>query len=187
MHDARLDGRVRPGHPNRIGEAFQSVAAHDQRITDAAVAQLGEHRHPLLRTLPTRWPKPQAEHVTFTVEIHAYRHIHRPVGDSGVADLHHDRINQQHRIKPAVSNGRRESCSEGIPMPHRAWNKAPSETKRRYFELIRQGLSGSAASQQVGVSLSCGSLWFTDAGSVDFGTITGSNEPARSRGTANST
>lgn len=38
--------------------------------------------------------------------------------------------------------------------------------KRRYFELIRQGLSGSAASQKVGVSLSCGSLWFIDAGSV---------------------
>jgi IS30 family transposase len=38
--------------------------------------------------------------------------------------------------------------------------------KRRYFELIRQGLSGSAASTEVGVSLSCGSLWFIDAGSV---------------------
>lgn len=53
-------------------------------------------------------------------------------------------------------------------MPHRAWNKAPADTKRRYFELIRQGASGSAASQQVGVSLSCGSLWFIDAGSVTF-------------------
>lgn len=40
--------------------------------------------------------------------------------------------------------------------------------KRRYFVLIRQGLSGSAASQLVGVSLSCGSLWFIDAGSMDF-------------------
>ncbi|RHW22401.1 IS30 family transposase [Nocardioides immobilis] len=53
-------------------------------------------------------------------------------------------------------------------MPHRAWNKAPADTKSRYFELIRQGASGSTASQQVGVSLSCGSLWFIDAGSVTF-------------------
>src|SRR5690606_37580420 len=36
------------------------------------------------------------------------------------------------------------------------------------FELVRQGLSGSAASEEVGVSLSCGSLWFIDAGSVKF-------------------
>jgi hypothetical protein len=53
-------------------------------------------------------------------------------------------------------------------MPHLAWNKAPTDTKRRYFELIRQGGSGAAASQRVGVSLSCGSLWFIDAGSVTF-------------------
>ena len=53
-------------------------------------------------------------------------------------------------------------------MPHWAWNKAPMVVKRRYFELIRQGTSGASASQQVGVSLSCGSLWFIDAGSVTF-------------------
>jgi transposase, IS30 family len=53
-------------------------------------------------------------------------------------------------------------------MPRYAWNKMPSEVKRRYFELIRLGLSGSEASQRVGVSLSCGSLWFIDAGQVTF-------------------
>lgn len=40
--------------------------------------------------------------------------------------------------------------------------------KRRYFELIRTGMSGSAASERVGVSLSCGSLWFIDAGRVNM-------------------
>ena len=40
--------------------------------------------------------------------------------------------------------------------------------KGRYFELIRTGLSGSQAAGRVGVSLSCGSLWFIDAGSVSF-------------------
>jgi transposase, IS30 family len=53
-------------------------------------------------------------------------------------------------------------------MPHRAWNKAPTDTKRRYFELIRGGASGTSASQRVGVSFSCGSVWFIDAGSVTF-------------------
>ena len=45
-------------------------------------------------------------------------------------------------------------------------NKMPAAVKRRYFELIREGLSGSEAARQVGVSLSCGSLWFIDAGSM---------------------
>jgi transposase, IS30 family len=53
-------------------------------------------------------------------------------------------------------------------MPRYAPNKMPPEVKGRYFELIRSGLSGSAASQRVGVSLSCGSLWFIDAGQVAF-------------------
>ena len=53
-------------------------------------------------------------------------------------------------------------------MPYRAWNKLPVETKRRFFELIRQGVSGQAASLAVGVSPSCGSLWFIDAGRVEF-------------------
>jgi IS30 family transposase len=44
----------------------------------------------------------------------------------------------------------------------------PSAVKRRYFELIRTGLSGSQAAARAGVSLSCGSLWFIDAGSVSF-------------------
>jgi IS30 family transposase len=42
----------------------------------------------------------------------------------------------------------------------------PQEVKRRYFELIRQGLSGSESAREVGVSLSCGSKWFIEAGSV---------------------
>jgi IS30 family transposase len=53
-------------------------------------------------------------------------------------------------------------------MPRWAWNRAPAETKRRYFELIRGGASSQAASLAVGVSPSCGSLWFIDAGRVHF-------------------
>jgi IS30 family transposase len=49
-----------------------------------------------------------------------------------------------------------------------AWNTAPQDVKRRYFELIRAGCSGASASLAVGVSLSCGSLWFIDADSVSY-------------------
>jgi IS30 family transposase len=53
-------------------------------------------------------------------------------------------------------------------MPRYAPNKSPAEVKRRYFTLIRQGHAGAKAARQVGVSMSCGSLWFIDAGSVKF-------------------
>ena len=51
-------------------------------------------------------------------------------------------------------------------MPRYAPNKMPAAVKRRYFELIRAGMPGAEAARQVGVSTSCGSLWFIDAGSV---------------------
>jgi len=53
-------------------------------------------------------------------------------------------------------------------MPRYAPNKMPATVKRQYFSLIRAGLSGSAAAQEVGVSLSCGSVCFIDAGGVNF-------------------
>lgn len=53
-------------------------------------------------------------------------------------------------------------------MPRYAPNKASLEAKRRFFELIRQGMSGQAASLTVGVSPSCGSLWFIDADRVSL-------------------
>lgn len=51
-------------------------------------------------------------------------------------------------------------------MPRFAPNKMPPELKRRYFELIRSGVRSSVAARLVGVSVSCGSLWFLDAGAV---------------------
>jgi IS30 family transposase len=53
-------------------------------------------------------------------------------------------------------------------VPRYAPNKLPVGVKRRYFELIRGGLSGAEAARRVGVSLSCGSLWFIDAGGVSI-------------------
>ena len=51
-------------------------------------------------------------------------------------------------------------------MPRYAPNKMPTAVKKRYFELIRSGMKGAAAARVVGVSTSCGSLWFLDAGGV---------------------
>ncbi|MDL5198910.1 helix-turn-helix domain-containing protein [Streptomyces sp. ALI-76-A] len=51
-------------------------------------------------------------------------------------------------------------------MPRFAPNKLPSAMKKRYFELLREGYKGAAAARVVGVSTSCGSLWFIDAGSI---------------------
>jgi transposase, IS30 family len=51
-------------------------------------------------------------------------------------------------------------------MPRWAHNKLPSSVRRQYFELIRSGLKGAEAARRVGVSTSCGSLWFIDSGSV---------------------
>lgn len=38
--------------------------------------------------------------------------------------------------------------------------------KKRYFELLRERYKGAAAARVVGVSTSCGSLWFIDAGGM---------------------
>jgi IS30 family transposase len=42
----------------------------------------------------------------------------------------------------------------------------PASVKKRYFELIREGYKGTAAARIAGVSTSCGSLWFLDAGGM---------------------
>lgn len=51
-------------------------------------------------------------------------------------------------------------------MPRWAHNKMPASVKKHYFELLRQGYKRAAAARVVGVSTSCGSLWFLDAGGM---------------------
>ena len=51
-------------------------------------------------------------------------------------------------------------------MPKYAPNKMPTAVKKRYFELLREGYKGAAAARVVGVSTSCGSKWFLEAGGV---------------------
>src|SRR5689334_8193508 len=51
-------------------------------------------------------------------------------------------------------------------MPRYAPNKMPPAVKKRFFELIRAGVRASVAAREVGVLVSCGSVWFVDAGRV---------------------
>lgn len=53
-------------------------------------------------------------------------------------------------------------------MPRGGQNRLPVRVKQSYFELIRTGMPGAQAARRVGVSMSCGSLWFIDAGSVSI-------------------
>lgn len=53
-----------------------------------------------------------------------------------------------------------------VRVPRSAHNKMPTSVKKRYFELLREGYRGAAAARVVGVSTSCGSVWFLDAGGM---------------------
>jgi hypothetical protein len=70
------------------------VAAHDERVLHAAVAQLGQKAHPELGALPAGGSHPQTEHVAFTLQVDAHGHIDGSVGDLAIADLHHDGVNE---------------------------------------------------------------------------------------------
>jgi hypothetical protein len=51
MHGAGLHGGLRPGRLDRLREAGQPVATHDEHVPHAAVTQLGAHPGPELRPL----------------------------------------------------------------------------------------------------------------------------------------
>src|SRR3954451_11483248 len=53
-------------------------------------------------------------------------------------------------------------------MPRGGQNRLPVRVKQSYFELIWTGMPGAEAARRVGVSMSCGSLLFIDAGSVSI-------------------
>jgi len=63
------------------GSPLQPVAADDQRVGQAAVAELAQHRRPLLGALAAHRSEPESEHVTLTVQVDADRDVDGPVGD----------------------------------------------------------------------------------------------------------
>ena len=58
VHHAGPHGGRGPGRLDRVGQASQAVAAHDQHVTDASVAQLSEHPQPVLGALAVAVAEP---------------------------------------------------------------------------------------------------------------------------------
>src|SRR5262249_22793879 len=70
MNHAGLHVRGRPHRTNGIGQTFEPVAAHDEGVGDAPVAELGEHGHPELGALPAAGgAHPQAQDVPLAVRL----------------------------------------------------------------------------------------------------------------------
>ncbi|MBO2443863.1 hypothetical protein J4557_40710 [Actinomadura nitritigenes] len=105
VHHALLDGGLRPDLLDRLGQALEAVAAGDAHVLHAAIAQFGQHGHPVLGALTTG-PDPQSEHVPLAVAVDAHRHVDRTVGHLTLADLdvegvdQHDRIHRIERPSP---------------------------------------------------------------------------------------
>jgi len=96
---ARIDSR----------QAFQPVAARDDRVLNTPVLQLREHVHPLPRAFPAGVPDPHAQYVPVPVQVDAECHVDGPVADRAGTDLQNDRVDQDHRVDAAVSIGGCES------------------------------------------------------------------------------
>lgn len=79
MNAAHLHDRLRPDAADHLGQSLQPVADDEKRVRDAAVAQVGHHGHPDLRTLPTG-VGPRSEDVAFPAEGDPHRGVERPVG-----------------------------------------------------------------------------------------------------------
>lgn len=61
MHQAALRHRVREYRAQAVGQPRHAVHSHEQHALDAALAQLVEHAHPVVRALGLLHPQP--EHV----------------------------------------------------------------------------------------------------------------------------
>ena len=130
---------------------------------------------------PPDGSKPQAEHVAFAVEVHADRDVDGPVRDLGVADLDHDRVDQQHRIQADRAGG---CCQASMS----------STIASVIFEIVSRLDLGPVDLEQVRLDVAGRHALRVERdhvarsahrGAVDAsGPSCGSNVPLRSRGTA---
>ena len=82
-----------------------TVAAHDQHVDHASVADLGEHREPELGAL-TAVTQPHAQHVLVTLDIDAHAQVGGPIGDGAPgADLHHEGVDVEDRVDRVEGSG----------------------------------------------------------------------------------
>ncbi len=97
MQDTGLGDGLPPRGLDRVGQARQAVADHDAHVLGAAVLDLGQHLQPVLGALTTG-ADPHPQHIALTGEVDPDRDVDRPVGHLPVADLHVDRVDEDHRI-----------------------------------------------------------------------------------------
>ena len=107
VDDAGLDLRQLPRRTDRVdcvGESFESVADRDQDVRDATVFDLGEYPQLELRAI-TPVAGPDAEDVAFSRGARADDDVERLVNNLPVADLHHEGVDEDHRIDAIERTG----------------------------------------------------------------------------------
>jgi hypothetical protein len=97
MNDAGLNRGELPYGVDRLGQTFEAVTDRDAHISHAAVLQLGQDLQPKLGAL-VAVAGPQPQDVAFPVDGDSDNDIDGLVADLPVAHLHHDGIDEQHRI-----------------------------------------------------------------------------------------
>ena len=102
MHHAGLHDRLRPRRGDRVGQPGQSVAAHDQHVTDPAIAQLGQHPGP--EPGPLGGLDPHPEYPFAALEVDPDRQVAGLDPDrAAVADPQPDRVDVDDRVDAYVS------------------------------------------------------------------------------------
>ena len=100
MYDTGLYQRLGPGGLNRVGEATQTVAAHDQHVFEASVAYLGQYRQPIFGAFAAV-AQPNPQDMFAAVHIDADHHICWAVDHGAVgSDLDHHGVYVQKGIAP---------------------------------------------------------------------------------------
>jgi hypothetical protein len=97
MDDAGLHAGLGPHGLDRLGKAFESVAADEDHVFDAPVTEFGDHPQPELGTLGGL--QPDAQHVLAALDVDADGDVCCLVAHGAfVADLAHDGVEIDHRI-----------------------------------------------------------------------------------------
>ena len=101
MHDTGLHDRVGVDRADRVGQPGQPVAAHDENVLDAAIAQVGEDLGPKLGALGILDPAGQG--VFSAVGVHADAQVRDLGGDHpGVADPDADAVDVDDRVYRSI-------------------------------------------------------------------------------------
>ena len=172
------------GHtfPTTSGRPFEPVADQEEHVLHAAVADVGQHAHPELRAL-TAGPGPQPQDVLLAGQGDPDRGIDRPVRDLPVADLDHDRVDEDRGVDRVERPGLPglHLLDDLVGDPGDGLLAAPTRRRsprsaREISPVVRPLAYSDRTISSTPVSRRC-----------RFLTICGSKVPSRSRGTSIST